>query len=103
MLYLIYRIIARRALVKIAIEFEKKLIDECNQVNGKLSDMGIDNPVIDMSRNLANTVFIDSHKNEKFRARQLDKICSKCGLEKGLQIYFRRPLNFIKLGNMFLA
>lgn len=59
--------------------------------------------MIEFNRKMANTVFIDSHKNERARMNQLHKVCKKAGIEKGFEIYFRRPLNFIRIGKMLLA
>ena len=95
--------IAKRVIAKLADHFEKELIAQCNQVNGDIVTKGLDNPIVEYSRRLANTVFIDSHKNEKFRVNQLYSICRKVGISKGFEIYFRRPLNFLKIGKMLLA
>lgn len=94
--------IAKKILSDLANEFEKNLIAMCNRINGQLVDRGFDNEVVELQRKLANTVFIDSHKNEKFRTEQLHKICKKVGIRKGFEIYFRRPLNFIRIGELLL-
>jgi len=99
-----FNFIAKRTLAKAANVFEKKLIAQCNQINGQLAEKGLDtNPMVLFNQSMANTVFVESHKNEKFRLNQLHKICKKVGITKGFEIYFRRPLNFIRTGKLLLA
>lgn len=98
-----FNFIAKKSLIKVANVFERELITQCNQLNGELAESPLkDNPIIAFNQRMANTVFVDSHKNEKNRNNEIYKICKKCGIQKGFEIYFRRPLNFIRTGKLLL-
>lgn len=93
----------KKSIIKLANIFENNLIESCNQINGKLANSDFkDNPIVKFNQEMANTVFVDSHKNEKHRNDEIYKICKKCGIQKGFEIYFRRPLNFIRTGKLLL-
>lgn len=91
-----------KALYKLANNYEQELVKKCNEMNGKLAKEGMaDNPAVKMSQHLANTIFVDTHKNiftEIKRIFDIDKKCKQYGLEEGIYIYFRRPNMFIRMG-----
>lgn len=94
----------KKIIIKLANSFENTLIENCNQINGKLANSDYkDSPIVKFNQDMANTVFVDSHKNEKHRNNEIYKICKKCGIQKGFEIYFRRPLNFIRTGKLLLG
>lgn len=100
---MLFNFLAKRSLIKAANVFECELIKQCNQLNGELAESPFkDNPIITFNQKMANTVFVDSHKNEKNRNNEIYKICKKCGIQKGFEIYFRRPLSFIRTGKLLL-
>lgn len=96
-----------KALYKLANNYERKLVANCNRINGMLAENGYaDSIIVLQAQRLANTIFVDTHKNiftEIKRLFAIDKNCTLYGLENGLYRFFHRPNRFIRLGKALLA